>query len=83
MRWVPKTVDAVFVTRLAAELSSRRSLDLKDRHLVSTLAQLLVLRDITEPDAAEHFLAPSLSHLHSPYLMTGMKPAVDQTKNQS
>ena len=36
------------------------------------------MRGITEAEAAEHFLAPSLSHLHSPYLMTGMKAAVDR-----
>src|SRR5882762_7390441 len=36
------------------------------------------MRDISDADAAEVFLAPSLSHLHSPYLMTGMKAAVDR-----
>jgi single-stranded-DNA-specific exonuclease len=40
------------------------------------LARLLVQRGITEPEAALRFLAPSLSHLHSPYLMTGVKEAV-------
>ena len=36
------------------------------------------MRGITDAEAAEHFLAPSLSHLHSPYLMAGMKAAVDR-----
>jgi single-stranded-DNA-specific exonuclease len=36
------------------------------------------MRGIAEVEAAEHFLAPALSHLHSPYLMTGMKPAIDR-----
>src|SRR6202163_1962188 len=36
------------------------------------------MRGISEVEAAEHFLAPALSHLHSPYLMSGMKTAVDR-----
>ncbi len=42
------------------------------------LARLLVTRGITDPEAAERFLAPSLSHLHSPYLMAGMQAAVER-----
>ena len=36
------------------------------------------MRGITGAEAAERFLTPSLSHLHSPYLMAGMKTAVDR-----
>ena len=36
------------------------------------------MRGITEAEAAERFLSPGLSHLHSPYLMAGMKTAVDR-----
>jgi single-stranded-DNA-specific exonuclease len=36
------------------------------------------MRGISEVEAADHFLAPALSHLHSPYLMSGMKTAVDR-----
>ena len=36
------------------------------------------MRGITEVEAAERFLTPALSHLHSPYLMAGMKTAVDR-----
>ncbi|MDP9160285.1 MAG: single-stranded-DNA-specific exonuclease RecJ [Acidobacteriota bacterium] len=43
-----------------------------------TLSQLLVSRGITEIAAAERFLVPSLDHLHSPYLMRGMKEAIDR-----
>ncbi len=43
-----------------------------------TLARLLVSRGIEDAEAASTFLVPSLAHLHSPYLMTGMKSAVDR-----
>src|SRR5205814_10010290 len=43
-----------------------------------TLAGLLAARGIADPEAAERFLFPSLSHLHSPYTMSGMKAAVDR-----
>src|SRR5207302_2474204 len=43
-----------------------------------TLARLLVFRGIETADSASQFLSPSLSQLHSPYLMTGMKVAVDR-----
>jgi len=36
------------------------------------------MRGIDNPEVAERFLTPSLSHLHSPYLMSGMKAAVDR-----
>lgn len=44
----------------------------------STLAKLLVLRGIDAPDAATAFLSPSIDQLHSPYLLTGMKAAIDR-----
>ncbi len=46
--------------------------------LRNTLAKLLVLRGIDSPESALPFLSPSLAHLHSPYLMTGMKAAVNR-----
>jgi single-stranded-DNA-specific exonuclease len=78
MRWDLKTADSAAVKRLAAELISQPSLCLKNPEIASTLARLLVMRGISEVEAAEHFLAPALSHLHSPYLMSGMKTAVDR-----
>jgi single-stranded-DNA-specific exonuclease len=78
MRWDLKTADSEAVADLAAELGSLPSLRLKDSQIASTLARLLVMRGITEAAAAERFLTPSLSHLHSPYLMAGMKTAVDR-----
>jgi single-stranded-DNA-specific exonuclease len=78
MRWDLKTADSAAVERLAAELISQPSLCLKNPEIASTLARLLLMRGISEVEAAEHFLAPALSHLHSPYLMSGMKTAVDR-----
>jgi single-stranded-DNA-specific exonuclease len=72
MNWVQKIADPAQVQLLASQLS------LKNADVVPILARLLVMRGITEPEAAERFLKPSLSDLHSPYLMTGMKAAVDR-----
>ena len=72
MKWIPKTADPAQVQLLASQLS------LKNADVAPILARLLVMRGITEPEAAEHFLKPSLGQLHSPYLMTGMKAAVDR-----
>ena len=78
MRWDLKTADLNAVADLASELSSQPSLRLKSPQIALTLARLLVMRGITEAEAAERFLAPEVSHLHSPYLMAGMKAAVDR-----
>jgi single-stranded-DNA-specific exonuclease len=78
MKWLPKTVDAVQIELLATALFSNTSLGLKTPPLASTLARLLVMRGVNDPETAERFLAPSLAHLHSPYLMAGMKAAVDR-----
>ena len=78
MKWVPKAADANQIELLAGELSSSAALGLKDRQLASTLARLLVVRGIADCETAERFLSPSLAHLHSPYLMTGMQAAVDR-----
>src|SRR5271170_6476075 len=78
MKWISKTADSSYVELLAAALSSSTAIGLKDRQLASTLASLLVMRGIDDPETAERFLAPSLFHLHSPYRMSGMKAAVDR-----
>jgi single-stranded-DNA-specific exonuclease len=80
MRWIPKTGDAAREATLAEELLSNSSLHLVDATLARTLSHLLVTRGVDRPEAAARFLAPSLSHLHSPYLMTGMKNAVDRVE---
>lgn len=77
MKWLYRTADAAQAETLAAQLRALPSLRLGDE-VAATLAQLLVIRGITDPETAERFLTPSLSHLHSPYLMSGMKAAVDR-----
>ncbi len=42
------------------------------------IAHLLVLRGIAAPDEAERFLHPSLDHLHDPFQLTDLPPAVDR-----
>jgi single-stranded-DNA-specific exonuclease len=78
MRWDLKIADSDAIAHLSSELSSKPSLRIQDSKLASTLARLLITRGITTVEAAEQFLSPSLSQLHSPYLMAGMKAAVDR-----
>ncbi len=67
MRWAVRNADAVKIERLAREAQ-----------FPSTIARLLVARGVESPEEAERFLAPSLSHLHSPYLMKGLREAVER-----
>jgi single-stranded-DNA-specific exonuclease len=78
MKWVLKTADVDHIESLAAGLISASSLGVKNSRLAATLARLLVMRGIDDCETAERFLSPSLAHLHSPYLMSGMKAAVDR-----
>ncbi len=78
MKWIPKTADENRIELLAGELLSHVRLGLKSPQLASILARLLMTRGIDDPETAERFLTPSLAHLHSPYLMCGMKAAVDR-----
>ena len=79
MNWVFKYADENQVRCLAQSLQKNPALALKpDSHIAGTLARLLVLRGITDPDLAARFLFPSLADLHSPYAMTGMKVAIDR-----
>ena len=47
-------------------------------HLSPLVARLLVARGVTDAEAAVRFLDPKLDHLHSPYLMKGMREAVSR-----
>jgi single-stranded-DNA-specific exonuclease len=49
-----------------------------DAVIRSTLTKLLILRGIGSPEAASAFLSPSIDQLHSPYLLTGMRGAIDR-----
>jgi single-stranded-DNA-specific exonuclease len=43
------------------------------------VARLLCLRGHHDPDAAERFLKPTLSHLHDPLMLADMLPAIERT----
>ena len=77
MRWNFLPAESSQVQELARTLSENSALRLKGE-LASTVARLLVARQIADPESAANFLVPSLQHLHSPYLMTGMQAAVDR-----
>jgi len=70
VRWALRNADAQLVERLARETQ-----------LPPTIARLLVTRGIESAEDAQRFLAPSLSHLHSPYLMKGLRQAVERLQS--
>src|SRR5215471_4718800 len=78
MRWLLKSADVAQIQSLALELRAQPALNLSDPALASTVARLLLQRGIADPRTAAHYLAPSLSQLHSPYAMYGMKAATDR-----
>jgi single-stranded-DNA-specific exonuclease len=47
-------------------------------HLHPTVARLLCLRGLGDPDVAARFLSPTLDHLHDPFLLADMQPAVER-----
>jgi single-stranded-DNA-specific exonuclease len=47
-------------------------------NLHPTLARLLCLRGFADPETAQRFLNPSLDHLHDPFLLADMMPAVER-----
>jgi single-stranded-DNA-specific exonuclease len=67
MRWTYLTPQAA----VAEELQ-------KEAGLSPLMARMLALRGVTDPAQAAAFLSPSLSQLHSPYLMRGMHDAVER-----
>jgi single-stranded-DNA-specific exonuclease len=65
VRWRLRETSPDTVNRLTRELN-----------LEPVIAHFLAARGIATPDQAQEFLSPSLSHLHSPYLMSGLRAAV-------
>src|SRR5690242_9763511 len=41
---------------------------------------MLTARGVRDAEEAQRFLAPSIAHLHSPYLMSGMKVAMERVQ---
>jgi single-stranded-DNA-specific exonuclease len=67
MRWRHLNPDPAAIQKLAGEAK-----------ISPLLARLLVLRGVNNAGEAATFLAPTLQELHSPYLMRGMKEAVER-----
>jgi single-stranded-DNA-specific exonuclease len=78
MRWSIRSAEQAQVESLSVELQSVAFAQKFNPAVAGTLARLLVMRGINTGEAAHHFLSPSLSDLHSPYLLTGMKSALDR-----
>jgi len=77
MQWIQKPSDFVAVESLSGVLRADASFEGNGvARGASVLAPLLVRRGITDAEGARRFLAPSLSHLHSPEQMTGLSDAV-------
>jgi len=71
MRWKNKLdPDKSKVSRLA-----------KDLNIDSTLAKLLVQREVETYEQAKNFFRPSLDDIHDPFLMKDMDKAVDRINN--
>jgi single-stranded-DNA-specific exonuclease len=79
MQWIPKPTDRRLVNSLIQSLGSDSAFRGKvSTHTAPILAPLLVRRSINDAESAERYLAPSLSHLHLPEQLTGLRAAVDR-----
>jgi single-stranded-DNA-specific exonuclease len=67
--WDDVPSDEASVTRLVVALG-----------VPEVVARLLHQRGLSDPEAAQRFLEPRLSHLHDPFLLTDMRPAVDRLR---
>jgi single-stranded-DNA-specific exonuclease len=65
--WHHLPCDDLAIARLAEAL-----------RLHPTVARLLCLRGLSDPDTASRFLQPSLDHLHDPLRLAGMRPALER-----
>ena len=67
MRWKLRQAEEAAVFQLSAEAG-----------LSPLIARMLVARGVRNAEEARAYLSPQLSHLHSPFLMSGMKAAVER-----
>ncbi|HEV2021345.1 MAG TPA: single-stranded-DNA-specific exonuclease RecJ [Terriglobales bacterium] len=67
MRWKLRQAEDAAVSHLISEAG-----------LSPLIARMLVARGVRTADEARAYLSPQLSHLHSPYLMSGMGAAVER-----
>ena len=77
MKWQLKTAEPGRTERLNAALREMPQLKLGEAN-TTALSALLATRGIEDLESATRFLNPSLANLYSPYMMTGMKAAVDR-----
>ena len=66
-RWTIKPANEKHVKQLCDDL-----------RIHPALCRVLAVRGITEYDSAKSFFRPELDHLHDPFLMKGMKQAVER-----
>ena len=78
MQWIQKATDAASAETLTTCLRSDSNFGGAVARSASILAPLLVRRGIRNAEDAQRYLSPSLSHLHAPELMTGLRAAVDR-----
>jgi single-stranded-DNA-specific exonuclease len=77
MRWIQQKTDQEAVSSLIAALRVDPALHGLS-NAADILAPLLIRRGIDSPESAAAFLSPSLSHLHAPERMLGLRAAVDR-----
>src|SRR5215471_14820159 len=77
VRWNLRQADPECVRAVAEGIGSSPGCG-KNPDLRQLLAQLLVVRGIENPESALSFLSPSLEQLHSPYLLAGLRLAVER-----
>lgn len=68
-RWVYRSFDSAAARRIQQE-----------HGLSETLATLLAQRGVSSPEDVVRFLEPSLDQLHDPYLMKGMREAIERIR---
>ncbi len=78
MKWNFLTEAVDVGSSFAAELRACAGISNLDARSISTLGDLLHRRGMIDAESAARFLSPSLSHLHPPELMTGLRAAVDR-----
>ena len=67
MRWKLRPAEEAAVSHLSSEAG-----------FSPLVARMLAARGVRTAEEARSYLSPQLSHLHSPYLMSGMQAAVER-----
>ncbi len=81
MRWIHTPADRAFVESLTSAMAAGPTLRGADNERTrQILAPLLIRRGITDAESAANYLSPSLSLLHPPEQMMGLRTAVDRVE---